>query len=368
MGVAAVGSLRLLRLFALLAASFSAAAAVDAYAPVPAFCASGGGGCEAVAASELGQLLGGFLPALGIVAYTLVLVGSLFSLTRRAALLTAVLGGVGGLSLLAIQAWQIGSFCQLCLGVDLSAVVVAALALIGLRAGAQESARGSLALWAGLYVLAVGCPPAYAASQPKPVPQGVRSLWQAGKINVVEFSDFQCPYCRKMHPVLRGALKSYGDRVHVDRRSYPLSSHAHAAGAAAAFICAHAQGKGEAMADELFAREDISEQALPEIAAHVGLDVAVFGSCVGSSETKQRVADDKELVASTGMQGLPTVWIGDTVVLGFDASAGAAPYARALRLAATGDPAATRFTPWLLVLGLAIGLLALAARGSKKDA
>jgi len=358
-----------MRLLSLAAVAFSAASAVDAYAAasgVREFCGEGGG-CDAVAASAAGQLLGPWLPQLGLSAYTFVLAGSLFELTRRAALWVAVLGGLGGLGLVGLQV-SMGHFCQLCLGADVSAFGIAACGVFELRrgdagaSGALGAASWPLPAWAALYVLAIGIPPAYAASKPTPVPAAVRAMWQPGKINVIEFSDFECPYCRKLHPVLTAALEPYAGRVHLERRSYPLSSHAHASGAAAAHICARIQGKAEAMAHELFARADISKPAREVIARDIGLDVGAFNECVDDAQTHAEVKREMELVEAAGMQGLPTVWIGQSVVLGFDASAGEAPYRSALAMAEAGQPAPRRLAPWLWVFGTSLALAALTLR------
>lgn len=352
-----------MRLFALAGVAFSAASAVDGYAAATGareFCGQGGG-CDAVAASAVGQLLGPWLPSLGLAAYTFVLAASLFSVTRRAALWAGLLVGVGGIGLLGVQA-SIGHFCQLCLGADGSALAVAGCALHALRRGGEGASSWPLAAWAALYVLAIGCPPAYAASKPRPVPAVVRALWQPNKINVVEFSDFECPYCRRLHPVLGGALEAYGDRVHLERRSYPLGSHEHASGAAAAHICARVQSKAEAMAHELFSRDDISKPAREVIARDIGLDLDVFNECVEDKRTAAEVKREMELVEAAGMRGLPTVWIGHSVVLGFDEAAGVAPYADALALASNGRAVPHRTAPWLWVGGLSLVFAMLAAR------
>src|SRR6185503_6117111 len=90
----------------------------------------------------------------------------------------------------------------------------------------------------------------------------VRAVYEPGKINVVEFADFECPYCRALHPVLKRVIQDYpADRVHFVRKHVPLEMHELARPAARAAVCTEEQGKGEAMADALVQAE-LSEAAI----------------------------------------------------------------------------------------------------------
>lgn len=361
-------SLRFLRLSSLVAVAFSAAASVDAYGPAPAFCGEGGG-CQTVANSALGQALGDLLPGLGVGAYTAILIASLSPLRplRRLSLWASLAGGLAALGLLLAQGLSIGAFCRLCVGVDVTALAVAAFGARALRADNLTAASTwPLTAWAALYVIALGTPPAYAVSKPATVPPQVRSLWQPGHINVVEFSDFQCPYCRAMHPVLSEALAPYAERVHFVRLAYPLRSHAQAAPAARAYLCAQAQGRGEAMADVLYATDDLGKAGRIAAARAVGLDLAQWEACVEDRATFSEVERQRRTVAAAGMRGLPTVWIGSRRVLGFRKDAGAAPYEEALATAAAGRRATYHPGPWLVLGVIALLLVTLAARSDRR--
>lgn len=79
--------------------------------------------------------------------------------------------------------------------------------------------------------------------------------WQGNEsasITVVEFSDFECPYCAKYYPTVVQMLKDYGDKIKFTYRHFPLSFHQYAQKAAEAYECAKAQGKGWEMYDKLF--------------------------------------------------------------------------------------------------------------------
>ena len=111
------------------------------------------------------------------------------------------------------------------------------------------------ALWA--FAAAVTLAPIlwHAIKPPPAIPKPVAALYQPGKINVIEFADFECPYCRRLHAILDPLVDAAGDRVNFVRLQRPLSQHVYAEHAARAALCAEAQGKGEAMADRLFAEK-----------------------------------------------------------------------------------------------------------------
>jgi protein-disulfide isomerase len=271
--------------------------------------------------------------------------------------------------LLGLQLFVIRRVCVICAGVDLSAIVAGALTL-PLFKGAETYPRpAALArrLLRATAVLTAGVPLAIALSMPPRVPSWVAALRQPGKLDVIELSDFECPYCRAMHPVLTRALAPYRDRLHFVRRSYPLPGHPYARGAARAFACAQAQGKGDEMADFLFASEDLSLATAVRHAAVFGLDPARFASCVVDEGVDRALEAQMAAVRRAGFEGLPMVFIGDQALLGFDADQGAAPYARALARAASGDKGRSGAAAWT-ALALVTLLLALPlGRGRAPD-
>jgi len=335
---ARIGSLLLgVRLCALVGLGFSAASAADYYLGNQAFCAPGGG-CEVVRASSIGQSLGHALPAFGLIGFAIVLVAALVRAPtlQLIGLVAALVGALAGAALLGLQALAVGAFCPICVGADAAAVLAGVFALPLLRVRGTLPAPGSRARI--LWLLAGACSAAFpftlAAGQPADVPASVTALGRAGKINVVEISDFECPFCRALHPVLEQATAPYAARVNFVRKVYPLPSHVHARGAALAYLCAQSMGRGEAMADLLFSSDDLSVAGCARHAAALGLDLASFQRCASDPATERRLERDIEAVRASGMRGLPTVWIGDQVIEGFDERTGARPYTQALERAA----------------------------------
>ena len=120
-------------------------------------------------------------------------------------------------------------------------------------------------------------------------------------VTIVEFSDFQCPYCSRIPPVLKRVEETYGKNVRVVFRDFPLLSiHPNAAKAAEAGACAADQNKFWEMHDEIFANQQ--KLAVDDLKAHakkVGLDSAAFDACLDSGkkaeEWKADTADGEKL-------------------------------------------------------------------------
>ena len=235
----------LLRLALLFALGTSAALTIDYLSSNPAFC-GGTSGCGAVRRSGWGYVGAVPLPALGMLAFAATLGLSLGPVAvRRVAAWAAVLGALMGAALIAVQAVVIQRFCSLCMLVDVSAIVAGGAAVAALAgSGSRDSstlADGPLRGWAwsALGALAVVAPLVWPSVRPAAaLPAGVRERHVAGKINVVEFVDFQCPFCRMFHPTLKKVVNEYGERVNFIRLDLPLESHEFARGAAKAHLCA----------------------------------------------------------------------------------------------------------------------------------
>jgi uncharacterized membrane protein/predicted DsbA family dithiol-disulfide isomerase len=313
--------LLLLRVAALLGLAASAALLSDYVADAPSFC-SAASGCGAVRASPYSHVsFGGKflpLPLFGVLGFAALYGASLLS--RRATLLAAGIGGVGGAWLLYVQAFVLHHFCWLCVTTDTAAVVAAVAALFLAKAKPDESdASDKLTSWAWwvLGVLALGAPLLWPLVKAAPaVPAGVLRYYVPGKLNVVEFADFQCPACRRFHAVLKPILRQYGERVHFVRLNKPLASHAYAQDAARAAVCGEAQGKREPMADALFATADLSPAGIDRVAKDVGLDEKAFESCMLDPATNARVDRESSLLVPPELEGLPTTYIGGKRLLG----------------------------------------------------
>jgi predicted DsbA family dithiol-disulfide isomerase len=342
----------LLRLGSLVALAFSAALAVDYLGPEASFC-SGEGGCAAVRRWAGGfGLLGRLLPVVGLLAYGGLFAGSLVE-RRRTLRITGALAALGGLlatALIALQVLVVGALCGLCLGVDVAAIV-AGLAGLALLLGEPGELRGDLGLaspWWGLLLLAVGLPLAWPAARPAPpAPDAIQALWspRPDDVEVVELLDFECPFCRRIHPRLTAALEG-ADDVHLTRLILPLPMHVHARASGLAYLCAVEAGLGEAMADRLFASEDLSTPALLDAADEVGLGRDRLEACFEAPDERPFV-EAQRVFSAAGVRGLPTVFIGHQRLVGAQPDAA---YRRAVAAAVDGRDGRLKPLPLALVL------------------
>jgi protein-disulfide isomerase len=124
--------------------------------------------------------------------------------------------------------------------------------------------------------------------------QGAPSKGPAGaRITLVEFSDFECPYCSKAAAKVEAILKAYPKDVRLVYKQFPLPSHPHAKMAAVAALAAQAQGKFWPMHDKLFAQyNSLSPEAIATMASALGLDVTRFRQDMQSAQIKQTVEQD----------------------------------------------------------------------------
>jgi protein-disulfide isomerase len=136
-------------------------------------------------------------------------------------------------------------------------------------------------------------------------------------IELIEFSDFQCPYCLRAHPTLKQVLSTYGDRIHFVYRNYPLPSHPNARPAAEAAQCAAEQGQFWAYHDRLFADPNkLSDNDLKASAAALGMDAARFNACFDSHKYRARVEADTQAGNDAGVNGTPAFFINGRMLSG----------------------------------------------------
>jgi protein-disulfide isomerase len=129
-------------------------------------------------------------------------------------------------------------------------------------------------------------------------------------VEIVEFSDFQCPYCLAANPTVKRVLDSYGERVRFVYRNYPLPNHPQARPAAEAAQCANAQGRFWPYHDRLFADPSkLSDADLKRAAAELGLDTARFNACLDSHQFKGVVDTDLQAGQDAGVTGTPAFFI-----------------------------------------------------------
>jgi predicted DsbA family dithiol-disulfide isomerase len=136
-------------------------------------------------------------------------------------------------------------------------------------------------------------------------------------IQIVEFSDFECPFCLRAFPTVDQVLKTYGNRVRLVYRHYPLPNHPHARPAAEASACAAEQGKFWEYHDRLFGSPGrLGPDELKQHAAELGLDTAKFNTCVDTHKFQKDVDEDIAAADAVGVTGTPAFFINGRSISG----------------------------------------------------
>jgi len=130
------------------------------------------------------------------------------------------------------------------------------------------------------------------------------------KVTVVEFSDTECPFCKRFHPTMQRLIEEYPNDVNWVYRHFPLDSlHRKARREAEATECAGEQGKFWEYIDRLFeitpSNDGLQDSQLPQIAKDVGLDVKKFESCLESGKYASKVVEDLADAQTAGGNGTP---------------------------------------------------------------
>ncbi|MEM6993234.1 MAG: DsbA family protein [Myxococcota bacterium] len=129
-------------------------------------------------------------------------------------------------------------------------------------------------------------------------------------VTIVEYSDFQCPFCGTLASALHELVSAYPDDVRIVFRQFPLAFHKQAEPAARAVIAAGRQQRFWAMHDVLFAnRSKLSDEALPEYADGVGLSRKTFEADFADAAVAKRVADEMAQGRKLGVSGTPSMFI-----------------------------------------------------------
>jgi protein-disulfide isomerase len=132
----------------------------------------------------------------------------------------------------------------------------------------------------------------------------------AAPVTLVEFADFECPYCGKMFEKLRDVYRQNHDHVRIVYKFYPLPTHPHADLAAKAGIAAMKQGKFWEMHDKMFQNQQRLELTdLEAYARELGLDLARFHADFESDATSDRIQRDRKLADTLGVQATPTIFV-----------------------------------------------------------
>jgi protein-disulfide isomerase len=141
---------------------------------------------------------------------------------------------------------------------------------------------------------------------------------ETAPVTIVEFSDFECPFCLRMHPTLKRVMEEYEGQVRLVFRQFPLTNiHPHAQKAAEASLCADAQGKFWEMHDAMF--ESPGQLAVADLkthAAEIGLDAEAFAGCLDSGESADEVRADLNAGRALGLRGTPALYINGRYLAG----------------------------------------------------
>jgi protein-disulfide isomerase len=148
------------------------------------------------------------------------------------------------------------------------------------------------------------------------------------KVVIVEYSDFQCPYCSRLQPTLQRVIDEYGDKVSWVFRQFPLPSPPQGAPSALASECAAEQGKFWEYADKLFANQaSLAADYYPKLATELGLDATKFNSCISSNKYSDAVTAMATNGDAAGVSGTPSSFIyKGTDMKSGQAVSGALPY------------------------------------------
>jgi protein-disulfide isomerase/uncharacterized membrane protein len=297
---------------------------VDYLRPAPLFCGAGGG-CDQLRHSPFSSWFGVPTPLFGVLAFAaLAVVGVLRGeRARQIHMLVAAGVCVVGAFLLALQL-VLRTFCVYCTFVDLSALASLATAYFRVREAADRpEGRNWLAIPLGAVGAACFLPLSMGLLAPhEPVPEVIAEEAKRtppGKVTIVDFIDYECPFCRRTHADLQSVVEPHKDRVRVVRKNVPLDAlHPHARAAARGAVCADDQLAGDAMSDLLVATPtlEFTDEGLVRLAKRLQLDEQRFRLCLQDPVTDKRIEADREVFRASGGQGLPTIWIGDRKIEG----------------------------------------------------
>lgn len=137
-------------------------------------------------------------------------------------------------------------------------------------------------------------------------------------VTIVEWGDYQCPFCRTAESELRRVLETYPDAVRLVYRHYPLQIHSAAMPAAHAALCADRAGRFGAYHKLLFDASSLDSLSWSALAATAGVqDLEAFDTCVNDSSVTDQVHVDTLLASQLGIQGTPLFLVNDWLLPGY---------------------------------------------------
>ncbi|SRR5579872_7032749 len=135
-------------------------------------------------------------------------------------------------------------------------------------------------------------------------------------VMLVEFADYECPYCQRVAPDVKKIEADYGGKLAITYKDFPLPMHSHAEKAAEAVRCAGKQGKFWEMHDEVFHSHELDIDQLKAQARALSLDSTQFDKCLDSGETAAAVQQDRQEGVKLGLTGTPSFFINGHFISG----------------------------------------------------
>ncbi len=322
------------------------------------FCTFGAFDCDKVEASRWADFI---IPGIPISAFAagfflgfLILSFLIGTQQKRAQLIgpmrvLATLGSAFSLFLVGVMATQLGTWCLLCLIVDVCVLSIAAIAWTT-RATSASSSQWKTPLQVMAFTALVAFVGAWLMKAPSEQP-GVRAAILQGTlesaptavgtdasfpsigpadapITIVKFSDFQCPHCKKGALTVHQVMARFPGKIRFVLRNFPLDvgcnrlvqqpMHPAACEAARVVVCAAQAGKFEPVYEAIFeAQKDLVPGLPVQLGTQKGLDEAQLKTCVDAPSTISAVQRDVEEGISLGIQGTPTFYLNKKRVAGF---------------------------------------------------
>jgi protein-disulfide isomerase len=133
-------------------------------------------------------------------------------------------------------------------------------------------------------------------------------------VTIVEFADYECPYCQQIQPAVEKLIKEYSGKVAFAFKDLPLPSHAHAQKAAEGARCAGVQGKYWEFHDQLFANHQYDVPKMKDIAVELKLDAKAFNTCLDAGQQNEAVQADFNESQVLGLPGTPAFFVNGRLI------------------------------------------------------
>ena len=136
------------------------------------------------------------------------------------------------------------------------------------------------------------------------------------KVTIVEFSDFECPFCNQVQNTLKQIMESYAGEVRLVFKHLPLEGHRYSMPAARAAYCASEQDRFWQFHDALFSKSDLSPPAIEQIASELGLGLPKFQACLNSEQSRVAIVRDLETARQFRIDSTPSFIVNGKLIKG----------------------------------------------------